>query len=402
MDPVTMDNILNVYAVRDGRDGGVHNQLLGRMVQTPSHHVVLSDYTGALANLDGPVTAGKLNRLEAFKRGPHSRVVSLADLHAGHHPELMPEVKLPAATEPPEPSHDVWFRVERSDLEKPLVIGWKDGKASLHGQELSHAELGGIMQDVKSGKARIRHHRPEEHIAKAEAGFESLAKADPRLQAALDQIKAAVSAGHLHPDVEKALHREIYYDPMTPGIKNKKSFHEDIPDTNVPRGTGGVHVMLDGNDFGSINKVHGHHAGDAAIRAFGGAIRSAIDETVGEDHQDLWRFGGDEFAAWLPSHEHAANFLRTVRQKLEDLPAIGGTHSLSMSVGIGQTHAEADRALNQHAKSAKKMASYLPGQAKMHVHSLVPGHEGEVPLSPEIPKRPEPAAPTPAAPVTAG
>lgn len=400
MEPVTLDNILNIYAVRDGRDGGVHNQLLGRVVATPSRHVVLSDYTGALASLDGPVTADRLNKLENWKRSSHSRVVSLAALHAGYHPELMPEVRLPASIDPVEPSHDAWFRVERPDLEKPLVIGWKDGKATLHGQELSHQELAGIMSDVKSGKARIRHHRLAEDLLRAESSFQDLAKADPSLQAALEQVKAAVSAGHLHPDVEKALMREIYYDPMTPGIKNKKSFHEDIPDTNVPRNAGGVHVMLDGNDFGSINKIHGHHAGDHAIRAFGGAIRSAMDEAVGPDHQDLWRFGGDEFAAWLPSHEHAASFLRSVREKLEKLPAIGGTHTLSMSVGIGPTHAIADQALNQHAKAAKRAAAALPGSAKMHVHSLMPGYEGEVPVSPDIPKPPEPK-PAPAAPATA-
>lgn len=398
MEPVTLDNILDVYAVRDHRDGGVHNQLLGRLVATPRNHVVLSDYTGALKNLDGPVNAEKLNRLDSFRNGSHSRVVSLADVHDGHHPELLPTVKLPAASDPQPASHDAWFRVERPDLDKPLVIGFKDGKAHLHGQELSHQELGGIMEDVKSGKARIRHHRPEDQLARAEQGFVDLMKADPNLQGALGAIRDAVSAGHLHPDVEKALHREIYYDPMVPGIKNKKSFHEDNPDTNVPRGgAGGVHVMLDGNDFGSINKIHGHHAGDQAIRSFGGAIRSAMDETVGPEHQDLWRFGGDEFAAHLPSHEHAAAFLRNVRQKLEDIPPIGGTHNLSMSVGIGQTHAQADQALNQHAKAAKKMSGALPGQAKMHVHSLVPGHEGEIPVAPEIPVKPPELAPAPAA-----
>jgi GGDEF domain-containing protein len=387
IEPVSLDNIFNVYSLADHKDG-LHNRLLGRVVATPSRFHVLSDYEGALGDLHGPATPRRRRNFESLRSGSHSRVVSLADIHAGRHPELIPEMKMEAPAEAPEGPHESWFRVERQDLEKPLFVNFRDGKAHMHGQPLSTVEAQGLLDDAKSGRARIRHHRPEEQVAKAEAGFEDLVKLEPNLQNALDAIGAAVKAGHVDPAHEQALHRAIFYDPMVPGARNKSSFQEEI---NQPRAPGGVHVMLDGNDFGSINKVHGHAAGDAAIRAMGGAVRGALDEAVGPEHKDLWRFGGDEFAAWLPSHEHANRFLRTLRGKLEAIPAVGGTHNLSMSAGVGNTHQEADQALNTHAKAAKKLAGYLPGQARMHVHSLVPGHEGEIPLDPEVPKAPPPA-----------
>lgn len=392
MEPVNFDNIFNMYSVVDGK-AGVHNKLMGRVVATPSQFSVLSDYDGALEGLHGPATDARRRSFESWRQGAHSRAIPLSDIKNGHHPELLPEVKTEAPTDAPEGPHESWFRVDRHDLDKPMFVNFRDGKAHMHGQPLMTGEAQGLLDDVKAGRAKIRHHRPEQDVAKAESGFADLAKLEPGLQSALQAIGAAVKSGHVDPSVEKALHREIFYDPMVPGVKNKRSFHEEI---GQPRPAGGVHVMLDGNDFGSINKVHGHAAGDAAIRSMGGAIRDSMDEAVGPEHQDLYRFGGDEFAAWLPSHEHANRFLRTLRSKLDAVPAIGGTHNLSMSAGVGQTHEQADQALNTHAKAAKKAAGYLPGSAKMHVHSLVPGHEGEIPVDPEVPKPPPPAPVLPA------
>jgi diguanylate cyclase (GGDEF)-like protein len=156
---------------------------------------------------------------------------------------------------------------------------------------------------------------------------------------------------------------------------------------NAERAPGGVHVMLDGSGFKSINDTHGHHAGDEAIKSMGGAIRSAVDDVVGPQHQDVWRVGGDEFAAHMPTHEHAARFLRTLRSKLDAIPHVGGTHRLAMQGGIGATPEDADKAL-YHAKDTKKQLGPLPGQAHSNFHSLMPGHEGAIPLDPELPVKP--------------
>lgn len=397
MEPISLDNVYNVYSILDGKDGALHNQLLGRVVVTASQLLVLSDYHGLLQDLQGPADDRHMRRWRAWANGSHSRVVSLADLQAGYHPELMQELSVPAPTETPEPPHETWYRVERQDLENPLLVQFKDGQAYMHGQPLAPEELQGLLDGAKAGTSRIRYHQPQEDVAKMESGLVRLVKADKYLNEALAAVSQAQQAGHIDPGVLEALHKAIFYDPMVPGVKNKKAFHDEIQQQRDPQG---VHVMLDGNDFGSINKMHGHAVGDQAIKAMGGAIRDSVNEVVGPEHQDLWRFGGDEFATWMPSYEHAARFLRTLRSKLEAVPPVGGTHQLSMSAGVGKTHADADVALNQHAKAAKKAAGYLPGQAKMHVHSLVPGHEGQIPVDPEVAKQPPPEPKPAVAPAT--
>ena len=93
----------------------------------------------------------------------------------------------------------------------------------------------------------------------------------------------------------------------------------------------------------------------------------------------LFRRGGDEFNLHVPDHESAVRFARVVRQKLNNTVPIGGTHKLSMSIGIGHSPAHAEQALI-HAKGDKKAQNYTPGQAGFHAHSLVPGNEGKIPL----------------------
>jgi hypothetical protein len=153
---------------------------------------------------------------------------------------------------------------------------------------------------------------------------------------------------------------------------------------------------MDGNQFGQINKLHGQLAGDQAIKAFGQAAREAMDEAVGRgpgggkmfrhtDEQVLYRNGGDEFIANVPSHEHAAKFARLLSKKLQDIPAVGGTHKLSMSYGLGLDHETADKA-QMLAKGQKyhdlerKQPKYPDGQVPNLAHSLVPGFEGPLPV----------------------
>lgn len=212
-----------------------------------------------------------------------------------------------------------------------------------------------------------------------------LVKMEPELQAALDNMRER----GVDPQHHRTIMRRLFADRMVPGMGNALSYQDFL---SRPR-DGGVHIRMDANDFGGINKVHGFETGNRAISAVGNSIRHALDEVANPDadvnraYDDgdpythkAWRIGGDEFHAHVPDYETAARFARTVREKLDSIAPIGGTHALSLSLGFGADPAQAEEAL-LHAKTAKKSAGYMPGHAKTHAHSLVPGRVGAIPTT---------------------
>lgn len=194
-----------------------------------------------------------------------------------------------------------------------------------------------------------------------------LAKVEPELAQHLAAVRAAA------PDAARFLAQRLFSDSMVSGVGNKLAW-EDF----LSRPKKGVHVMLDGNDFGIINKKWGQTAGDQAIKAMGAAISRASRASKGK----LFRVGGDEFRAHFETPEQAYAFVRNARTELESLPPVGGEHFHSVSMGLGPSPEHAEQALI-HAKTAKKKAGYIPGQAQTHVHSLLPGAVGEVPVKNE-------------------
>jgi GGDEF domain-containing protein len=132
----------------------------------------------------------------------------------------------------------------------------------------------------------------------------------------------------------------------------------------------GTHIHIDVNDLRHVNHEMGHETGTQALLAVGKAIKHAMDESVGEKHQ-LFRHGGDKFMAHVPNQEHAAIFARNLSQKLSSIPALRGSHQLSVSIGYGNNPDFAREALKT-AKGHKILAGKEKGKADTHVHAYVP------------------------------
>jgi GGDEF domain-containing protein len=375
----SLDDVLYVY--RSG-PGGEDLRPAGKVLAHGGHLQVLADYHGLLSELEGDLAEDR--RFRAWRsvlRSPYFQVVSARELRDGERPDLLRQVPVADAPEYPEypeseepaapakpPSR---FLYHHPALREPLALEVGGGRVRLGGADLSDEEASAIRGNLRSGAAMIRY----DPTAATEVA--PMAKMEPKLAGALGSVRDAVRAGHLDPAVLRQLTHEIFVDPMVPGVGNKKAY-EDF----LSRPRDGVHVRLDANDFGQINKVHSFEHGNEAIRALGHHIREAARETVGTKHAKVYRIGGDEFHVHVPGHEHAANFMRALRGRLERHPPAGGTHDLSVSAGFALTPEGADQASLQ-AKAAKKAAGYAPGRAKTHVYSAVPGHEGHVPMSPE-------------------
>lgn len=94
----------------------------------------------------------------------------------------------------------------------------------------------------------------------------------------------------------------------------------------------GTLLIVDADHFKNINDVHGHQAGDQALKLIATAIKGALTgpEIVG-------RIGGEEFAVFLPNAlpEKASMTAETIRRKIRSLPFPDGVYEGILSVSIG-------------------------------------------------------------------
>ncbi len=415
-------HIHHVYALRPGPDLKIKRHIAGRFLTAGNHLHVLEDHHGHLkgALSEGPMDQWKAQQIENLRNNHKFEVVPLSDIRSGKRPELWEPA--PAPTKQP-----ASFEFTRQGQEKSDHLEFKAGQAHLNGHPLDHEQTKALLHHVGNGHATVRYKAGRENaIQKMELVLEELMKnADPAqataIHEALGKIDELVKAGHLEPHHAEALRQHAFKDPMTGHVMGNKFAYTDFLNRNGNNHEG-VHMVMDGNDFKSVNDKFGHETGDQGIKAMGKAMREAMDEAVGSDKGKLFRTGGDEFAAHVPTHEHAAAFARALRSKLEAIQPIQGTHKLSMGIGMGHTPGHADKALYEakkqkydpegmtHPDSRKWVSKYSPGTAPNFAHSLMPGFEGPVPLDrsqlhvkpppmPQpVPEAPAPVVHTPSAP----
>lgn len=143
-----------------------------------------------------------------------------------------------------------------------------------------------------------------------------------------------LASGH----IESAYHEEIYRlvttDGLT-GLANRRAFDEALSRefSRANRYSRPVSLlMIDLDHFKRVNDVHGHLAGDAALRQVGVLLRTNIrrDDLAG-------RLGGEEFGVLLPEIDQAGalrvgekllGFVRERRFVFEGVPV-----PLTISVG---------------------------------------------------------------------
>lgn len=152
-------------------------------------------------------------------------------------------------------------------------------------------------------------------------------------------------------------------DPLS-GLFNRRYFHERL-DEELHRAqrhkTPVALMMIDIDDFKSVNDRHGHLAGDTVIKGVSDILRRSVRRF------DLCaRFGGEEFAIVMPGSgpEDAAVVAERIRQRIEEfrpdeagLPGLSVTASIGLSVSYELSSHElidqADRALYTAKRGGK-------------------------------------------------
>lgn len=154
------------------------------------------------------------------------------------------------------------------------------------------------------------------------------------------------------------------------GLLNRRSLDEMI-DSEISRHSryGGVFslAILDLDSFKAFNDNYGHLAGDRLLRQVGNIIKDAIR---GTDH--AFRYGGDEFAIFLPQTniDAAIQVAERARQKIAKR-ADSGKIQITASIGLaswpadGVSHtdiiAAADATLYRAKRSGGNQSHYASG-----------------------------------------
>jgi diguanylate cyclase (GGDEF)-like protein/PAS domain S-box-containing protein len=134
---------------------------------------------------------------------------------------------------------------------------------------------------------------------------------------------------------EERLQHMVDHDPLT-GLYNRRRFEQEL-DRHVAHieryGATGALLVLDLDDFKSVNDTLGHNAGDELIVSVSGLLKSQLRES-----DVIARLGGDEFAVLLPagaSEEAEAVASKLVRAVREEVSVLGARRARRVTTSVG-------------------------------------------------------------------
>jgi diguanylate cyclase (GGDEF)-like protein len=155
------------------------------------------------------------------------------------------------------------------------------------------------------------------------------------------------------------------------GLGNRRAFDAGIATRSAlaaEGGTGIVLVMIDLDDFKSINDGLGHSAGDAVLQIVGRHLR----ETAGRDDLVV-RLGGDEFAV-VRDASGLDDYLAALDRRFDE-PIDVGAHRLKINASIGMARSEDFPGTPARLIQAADIALYRakragPGKAELAVPAV--------------------------------
>lgn len=170
---------------------------------------------------------------------------------------------------------------------------------------------------------------------------------------------------------EHELERLSVTDALT-GLSNRRSFLDRIAQEHERVGRyGGVMsvLLIDVDHFKSINDTYGHVTGDVVLKELAAVLAHELREP-----DVVCRYGGEEFAAFLPETSMGGGFTTAerVREAVQNCQFCAGNPKIQVSVSIGVTQSDhrekryenalvrADRALYQAKEAGRNQVIVAP------------------------------------------
>jgi two-component system cell cycle response regulator len=141
-------------------------------------------------------------------------------------------------------------------------------------------------------------------------------------------------AGWLFGGRVRRMRRLAEYDELT-GVANRRPFERMLArewERSLRHGYPLSVLFLDVDDFGMVNKIYGHLAGDAALRLISGRIRQTLRGT-----DIVSRWGGEEFVVLLPdtSVDEAVMTAERIRSVIEQSVVRDNDRTIAVTISMG-------------------------------------------------------------------
>jgi diguanylate cyclase (GGDEF)-like protein len=166
-------------------------------------------------------------------------------------------------------------------------------------------------------------------------------------------------AGHVAIALQNALaHQAVEIKAQTDlltGLKNQGTFHEYVQHA-VKRGTPFSLLIVDLDDFKAFNDRRGHEAGNVLLATIADALRTSC-----RDSDEVFRYGGDEFALILPNTDMAGamEVASKVGRAVSGAPSPGLKRPAGVTCSVGAAHFPADASDRDGILLAADRACYV-------------------------------------------